>query len=366
MSSPMLWKHPGAALGTGLLAERSKRACASIFLVAIFSGIYALAPYNRELIDQVFGSVAFHFTGGQFLFAAAFAYSTLLAAYHLATPDLGSTKSVRFFRVLWAFLRSPAALLRKGIDHDDRAAVLATLLKGFFAPMMAMSLMTSCVAAGFHAATIGTDLGRGFLTLFDDHGFWIVMKSIFFIDLLIFTVGYLVESPRLGNEIRSVDATLLGWAAALLCYPPFNSLTGKILGSQVSDFPQFEDPTVHIALNVLLLALMAVYASASIALGLKASNLTHRGIVARGPYAIVRHPAYVCKNLAWWIGSIPMVSLAFGGGFYQGILAIASVLGWSMLYALRALTEENHLRSVDGEYAAYAEQVRYRFIPGIY
>ena len=40
------------------------------------------------------------------------------------------------------------------------------------------------------------------------------------------------------------------------------------------------------------------YALASIALNFKSSNLTNRGIVARGPYAIVRHPAYITKNLA--------------------------------------------------------------------
>jgi protein-S-isoprenylcysteine O-methyltransferase Ste14 len=32
---------------------------------------------------------------------------------------------------------------------------------------------------------------------------------------------------------------------------------------------------------------------------------------------------------------------------------------------LRALTEEDHLRSVDGEYATYAAKVRFRFIPGV-
>jgi len=36
-----------------------------------------------------------------------------------------------------------------------------------------------------------------------------------------------------------------------------------------------------------------------------------------------------------------------------------------MLYALRAVTEEDHLRGVDDEYAAYADKVRYRFIPGV-
>ena len=49
----------------------------------------------------------------------------------------------------------------------------------------------------------------------------------------------------------------------------------------------------------------------------------------------------------------------------KGLLVVASVLAWSMLYVLRALTEEDHLRSVDGNYAAYAAKVRHRFIPGL-
>ncbi len=151
----------------------------------------------------------------------------------------------------------------------------------------------------------------------------------------------------------------------MICYPPFNHYTGLILGSPVSDFPRFDDPTAHIALNIALLALMAIYASASVALGFKASNLTHRGVVAAGPYAFIRHPAYVCKNLAWWIGSVPLVVAGFAQSWFSGVTAIASIAGWSMVYVMRALTEEDHLRSVDGEYAAYAAKVRYRFIPGV-
>ena len=50
---------------------------------------------------------------------------------------------------------------------------------------------------------------------------------------------------------------------------------------------------------------------------------------------------------------------------FRSLLALASVLGWTLLYVLRALTEEDHLRRVDGAYAAYAQRVRYRFVPGI-
>jgi protein-S-isoprenylcysteine O-methyltransferase Ste14 len=280
-------------------------------------------------------------------------------------PQLG--KSLRSFLWLARLARAPRATLMTPPPAADRVALLATALKAFFGPLMAMSLMNFCMAALHNGAALlaasGADLGlRG---LFDRFGFWFAMQVILFVDVAIFTVGYLVETPRLRNEIRSVDPTLLGWTAALLCYPPFNQVTASILGAQHSDFPQFSNPVAHLVLNSLLLALMAVYAAASVALGLKASNLTHRGIVGRGPYAIVRHPAYTCKNMAWWIGSAPLVAAAFERGPGAGLLALASVAGWTLLYVLRALTEEDHLLRVDGEYAAYAQRVRHRFVPGL-
>ena len=69
--------------------------------------------------------------------------------------------------------------------------------------------------------------------------------------------------------------------------------------------------------------------------------------------------------MAWWIGSTPLVMLAFEQSWFEGVQAVASVVGWTLLYVLRALTEEDHLRSVDGDYAAYAQKVRYRFVPGL-
>lgn len=341
---------------------------ASLAIVALAVAAFCIAPHAQPRLSAVYGWATFSFTGQRFLVAATLAYAAGLVLYHgLLDPPAEATKSVRFWRIVAAFLRSPAALARQGLSRDDRIAILTTLLKAFFAPLMAMALMAFCIGAIAHGAEIAASgaFADGFKALFDRHGFWFLMQLILFVDVLLFTVGYLIESPRLGNQIRSVDPTLLGWAAALLCYPPFNSVTSAVLGSQVSDFPQFDDATAHLVLNVLLLSLMAVYASASVALGWKASNLTHRGIVSRGPYAWIRHPAYTCKNIAWWIGSIPLVSAAFGESLFAGIQSFASVVGWTMLYILRALTEEDHLRGVDGEYAAYAENVRYRFIPGI-
>jgi protein-S-isoprenylcysteine O-methyltransferase Ste14 len=169
----------------------------------------------------------------------------------------------------------------------------------------------------------------------------------------------------LKNQIRSVEPTLFGWAVALACYPPLNGLTSKILSWKPVDFPQFETPAVHITVNFLLLGLLAIYTSASVALNFKASNLTHRGIVAWGPYRFIRHPAYACKNMAWWIGSIPAIMVAMHTSLWDTILILSSIGGWALIYTLRALTEEDHLRKVDSAYGQYCNKVKYRFIPGV-
>ncbi|MGJ3628557.1 DUF1295 domain-containing protein [Sphingomonas sp. MMS24-JH45] len=39
-----------------------------------------------------------------------------------------------------------------------------------------------------------------------------------------------------------------------------------------------------------------------------ASNLTHRGILTHGAYGWTRHPAYLSKNLFWWISTVPILS----------------------------------------------------------
>ena len=353
-----IWSGPAALL-------RLKNAAAAIVLTIIASGVYAVAPYNEYQIQHLFGWVGFSFTGEEFLVAATLTYCALLLIYFLTEPAPGMSKSLRCFKVAASFAKSPFESWQRGLPREDRVALLVTLLKAYFGPLMTMSLMAFMMAAVIHGKAIFAEPDMSFRVMFDRHGYWFAVKGILFVDTLIFTVGYLVEIPRLRNEILSVDPTLMGWGAAMICYPPFNHYTGLILGSPVSDFPQFDNPMAHLALNIVLLTLMAVYASASVALGFKASNLTHRGIIGRGPYAFIRHPAYVCKNLAWWIGSGPLIAAGFAESWFKGVTAIASIAGWSMVYILRALTEEDHLRSVNGEYASYAAKVPYRFIPGI-
>jgi protein-S-isoprenylcysteine O-methyltransferase Ste14 len=311
-------------------------------------------------------------------------YAVVLVPFYLKYPWLHSKAFVFLQGVGFSLLRmarpvsrarqarmarTPMRLpLKAGLSPAARQAALALLLKFFFAPLM----INWCLG---HAGDLGNSLlaawngirqGMAGRALFDSSVFWACFQLILFVDTLLFTLGYIVEMPALRNRIRSVDPTFFGWAVCLACYPPFNDFTGRFLQWQSSDFPQFQNDAVHFAANISLLAALTVYSWASVALAFKASNLTNRGIVSHGPYALVRHPAYAAKNLAWWIGALPNLYAIFASGNLRyGAYALLSLSGWTLLYVLRAITEERHLLMGGNGYAEYTQRVRWRFIPRI-
>ena len=347
--------------------QRLQNITASFFLLLFFTGLYAALPYFQRYFAHrtVWGDKEFSYW--EVLQLATIGYSCLLLIFYLVEKSPRISKSIKCLVALKRLAISPRQVWQTGLSKDERLGVLSVLLKGFFAPLMVVWLFD-------HTATLLNNAmylmrvwqGPAFSAraLLSTDGYWFLFRLILFVDVFFFTMGYLIELPVLKNEIRSVDPTLLGWGVALACYPPFNGLTGSIFGWHSSDFPQFVDyPALHLTANMLLLSLMAFYSWASLALNFKASNLTHRGIVAHGPYRFVRHPAYVCKNLAWWIGLGPALIVASHGTWQAILLTVGSMIGWSTIYVMRALTEEEHLRSVDEAYDQYCQKVKYRFIP---
>jgi protein-S-isoprenylcysteine O-methyltransferase Ste14 len=185
-----------------------------------------------------------------------------------------------------------------------------------------------------------------------------VFYIILVLDTLIFSFGYLFESSGLKNVVKSVEPTAFGWFVAIICYPPINSVSGNVIGWYSSDFTDFGNINLNIITGVMSVLLFSIYVWASVALWTKASNLTNRGIICKGPYKYVRHPAYISKNLGWWIMGIPFI-------IESGPIAIFGLTAWSVIYFLRALTEERHLLQ-DPDYVEYCKKVKYMFIPGIY
>src|SRR3546814_3065843 len=95
---------------------------------------------------------------------------------------------------------------------------------------------------------------------------------------------------------------------------------------------------------------------ATVAFGLRFSNLTHRGILTHGPYALSRHPAYLAKNLFWWCATLPFLTTGSLVDAARNTLILAAVSG---VYYWRAKTEEKHLKA-DPDYVAYWEWMERR------
>ncbi len=290
----------------------------------------------------------------------AIAYGVILLPYYALMPSVVSKARIAGAYVLGQFFGAQ----RPVFGREEQQALLVLLLKFFFVPLMANWLLgTVSEVIGYWRVLAFPSSAAAFLAAFNAHLYLLIFKLLLMIDVFLFTVGYVIEIPALRNEIRSVDPTVAGWLVCLACYPPFNQAMSAFFPWQPSDFPKFAAPVLHVVLNCLILAAMAIYAWASVALGLRASNLTNRGIVRTGPYAWVRHPAYAAKNVAWWIGALPAVASAFAQSFGAGLWAIGCVAAWTAIYVLRALTEERHLLLIPNGYAQYLQTVRYRFFP---
>jgi len=185
---------------------------------------------------------------------------------------------------------------------------------------------------------------------------WLI-SAMFMIDVVFATVGYVLTMKPLDAHIRSANPFAAGWAAALICYPPFIMMNP---GGPLDYHPGTSDwvywlegyPLLSALLGAWLVFLTAVYAWATVAFGFRFSNLTHRGILTHGPYAWTKHPAYVSKNVFWWFAVMPFFATTGNPiDMIRNSVVLALVSG---VYYWRARTEERHLMA-DPAYREYAE-----------
>jgi protein-S-isoprenylcysteine O-methyltransferase Ste14 len=185
---------------------------------------------------------------------------------------------------------------------------------------------------------------------------WLI-STMFMIDVTFATVGYMLTLKPLDAHIRSANPYAAGWMAALICYPPFIMMNnGGPLDYHMgtAEWTYWFDgmPLVMALIGIVLVALTAIYAWATVAFGMRFSNLTHRGVLTHGPYAWTKHPAYVSKNLFWWISTLPFLATTGNvNDMVRNTVILACVSG---VYYWRARTEERHL-SADPAYRDYAQ-----------
>ena len=141
--------------------------------------------------------------------------------------------------------------------------------------------------------------------------FWTLNAFCFLIDLSYASVGYLMNFKILNTQTRTAEPTLLGWVVAVMCYWPFWATLF---------YPQFfayETTSWLILLRqgsffwwtcfVSIIGLELLYALATVAAGTRFSNLTYRGLWNTGLYRYTKHPAYVFKNISWWLIALPFM-----------------------------------------------------------
>lgn len=177
---------------------------------------------------------------------------------------------------------------------------------------------------------------------------------LFTIDIAIATVGYVLTFKVTDSHVRSSNPLMSGWVFALICYPPFVLMNagGPLAYATKQDWIFWLEghPTLFAVWGALLVLLVAIYALATVNFGLRFSNLTHRGILTHGAYAWTKHPAYLSKNLYWWMVYLPFLSTSGLSAAVQNSLILLLV---NLVYYARAKTEEAHLLS-DPVYRAYA------------
>ena len=262
--------------------------------------------------------------------------------------------AVPYFAVIDRYMIEPrdgywqAGLLALGRwDEIDRTLlrkhVLEWVVKGFFLPLMFIQLVQLV------EALTTFDYATGFLG-----AYVAIYDFLFAVDTLIATAGYLLTLRLLDAHLRSVDETAGGWLVAIICYGPFWTFAwaallnyernGTTWGPWLSGHPLLQEVWGSAAL-----VFTALYVGAHLTFGLRFSNLTHRGILTNGLYAVTKHPSYVAKNISWWLISVPFIATSWPDALRNSLLLLAV----NAIYFLRARTEERHLAR-DPEYVRYA------------
>ncbi|WP_374405928.1 isoprenylcysteine carboxylmethyltransferase family protein [Pelagerythrobacter sp.] len=303
---------------------------------AIIAGLYCIARWYWR---------------GQYLFAMEVLAAAVVPLVVLSVPYVLwlDRRLVEPRDNAWHF--GAMLLHRAGWDAEQvKKHWRAWIIKGFFG-----AFMISILPGGF-AVVVEADLAQALRDPVAIGG--VLIGLLFVIDVQIGTVGYLMTFRPLDAHIRSGNPFLAGWLAALICYPPFvYAFMGAdgILAYEVNTPGWGHWLAGHPALLWLwagwLALLTAFYAWATVAFGLRFSNLTYRGVLTNGPYRFTRHPAYVSKNLFWWCSTLPfLVSSGSPVDMVRNTFFLACI---SAIYFWRAKTEEAHLLGEDAKYREY-------------
>lgn len=187
------------------------------------------------------------------------------------------------------------------------------------------------------------------------------LMSMIYMALIINIVpGYVISSRLINTHMRNIDRSLMGWMVTLICYPPLVSgVFGQLLNYQPLGFENpfmepwiyfFEHSTMLYVFASLIILMEIIHWWGESILGIRASNLTHRGVITNGIFRYTRHPIYVSKCIGWCLISVPFM---VGDNFEQNLRYTLLFGGVCLIYFLRSWVEEK-LFADDPIYIEYA------------
>lgn len=297
-------------------------------LASLVSFVYWLLPeYNKPLYMPWF----------QFLAEHGFLLAFIFVGYIVFTDSSNHQSTDVLYGLGLFFLR------RRPWGDGFKYYVAAVAVRAFFLPLM-VSFCSSNIAElemVFSADITSPVAFMRFITIL-----------VFYLDVSVVVPAYLFSCSANYSFIKSVDTSAAGVVCTLLCYPPFNtSVLSQLFPYEdsIKWFDAIPQGILFYFWMALMLFCLSVYAWASVAMGFKFGNLTYKGLVNWGPYRYSKHPAYLSKNLYWWLYSVPFIAHTPSTALHNTCFLFII----SLVYYYRAKTEEKHL-SRYAEYRAYA------------
>lgn len=231
------------------------------------------------------------------------------------------------------------------IEHGHFFRML--LLKAFFVPFMYLIIFQ------ITATLLHTSLPQSARSWF----YFIFLLGLAF-DVVVAFIGYVFTGKMFNNSLLDVERRWEGWIFCLICYPPFNEFL-RIIQHNVSLSSlnwAGELNWLYYLWGGVLSASWVVYWWSTLAFGLRFSNLSWRGLVQSGPYYWTRHPAYLSKNIYWWLCLLPLLP---SHPFWESLSLVLGLLATSLIYYGRAMAESRHCCQF-ADYVNYSQQVALR------
>ena len=325
---------PSQASSNVILSRAAFKLLGFIVTLAVIGFLYWLFPeYHRTYYRSFFESVGIVLPWFILLAIPYFVY----VEWRLPKEEGGMWNTALFATARWS-----------EVDWSClRQHALGWLVKAFFLPIMFGDIVNNIGAlrvANWDLASL--DFVPVFTLLFD---------SLILLELVFVSAGYVFTCRLFDSHIRRVEDTLFGWTVALISYTPFLGLFYVRYFNYSADNIDWlvwlgANPKLVVAWGSAILVLLFLHLWSDACFGLRFSNLTNRGIITNGPFRFCKHPAYLIKNLRWWLVSVPFIALDPVEGLRLSLLLVCV----NMLYTVRGYTEEK-LLSRDPTYVAYAK-----------